>query len=209
MMQPQPRAPAPPGASWSARPAARAIWALADHLGLARRRQFHRQRRQGAEEIGQAVARRPQGMQADACAGDRWSTAIPARCGSTSAGEEVIEVLQHHAHGAPARRSPPARPSSNAAPSGPFLLEVGISSSFHIAKFFGLTRAGARAGVIGPDGMGQQPAPSPVHRQRCGRRHPTAVSRKRSVAWRSAGRRTGRKTGEGTRRARRASTSAR
>jgi feruloyl esterase len=27
---------------------------------------------------------------------------------------------------------------------GPFLLEVGISSSFHIAKFFGLTAAGAR-----------------------------------------------------------------
>ena len=27
---------------------------------------------------------------------------------------------------------------------GPFLLEVGISSSFHIAKFFGLTLNGAR-----------------------------------------------------------------
>jgi feruloyl esterase len=28
---------------------------------------------------------------------------------------------------------------------GPFLLEVGISSSFHIAMFFGLTGAGARS----------------------------------------------------------------
>ena len=35
-------------------------------------------------------------------------------------------------------------PTSECGAAGPFLIEAGISSSFHIAKFFGLTSDGAR-----------------------------------------------------------------
>jgi feruloyl esterase len=59
-------------------------------------------------------------------------------------GEELIESysITHMAHGTPLATGDA---EFECGASGPFLLEVGISSSFHIAKFFGLTRAGARA----------------------------------------------------------------
>ena len=60
------------------------------------------------------------------------------------AGEELIESysITHMAHGTPLATGDA---EFECGASGPFLLEVGISSSFHIAKFFGLTQAGARA----------------------------------------------------------------
>ena len=60
------------------------------------------------------------------------------------AGEELIESysITHMAHGTPLATGDA---EFECGASGPFLLEVGISSSFHIAKFFGLTRAGVRA----------------------------------------------------------------
>ena len=60
------------------------------------------------------------------------------------AGAELIESysITHMAHGTPLATGDA---EFECGASGPFLLEVGISSSFHIAKFFGLTLAGARA----------------------------------------------------------------
>jgi poly(hydroxyalkanoate) depolymerase family esterase len=60
------------------------------------------------------------------------------------AGAELIESysITHMAHGTPLATGDA---EFECGASGPFLLEVGISSSFHIAKFFGLTQAGARA----------------------------------------------------------------
>jgi poly(hydroxyalkanoate) depolymerase family esterase len=55
-----------------------------------------------------------------------------------AAGEEVIEsyTIENMAHGTPLATGATADACGTA---GPFLLEVGISSSYHIAKFFGLT----------------------------------------------------------------------
>ena len=60
-----------------------------------------------------------------------------------AAGEEVIESysITHMAHGTPLATGDA---DFECGASGPFLLEVGISSSYHIAKFFSLTKAGAR-----------------------------------------------------------------
>jgi len=56
-------------------------------------------------------------------------------------GEEVIEAytITNMAHGTPLATG---KADNECGAAGPFLLEVGISSSFHIAKFFGLTAAG-------------------------------------------------------------------
>jgi poly(hydroxyalkanoate) depolymerase family esterase len=58
------------------------------------------------------------------------------------AGIELIEsfTIPHMAHGTPLATGGEAAENCGAA--GPFLLEVGISSSYHIAKFFGLTAGG-------------------------------------------------------------------
>jgi poly(hydroxyalkanoate) depolymerase family esterase len=58
-------------------------------------------------------------------------------------GKEIIEsyAIAHMAHGTPLSTGD-ADVQCGAA--GPFLLESGISSSFHIARFFGLTDGGAR-----------------------------------------------------------------
>jgi poly(hydroxyalkanoate) depolymerase family esterase len=63
-------------------------------------------------------------------------------------GEELIEsyAITHMAHGTPLATG---NSESECGAAGPFLLEVGISSSFHIAKFFGLTAGGARAALEG------------------------------------------------------------
>ena len=55
-------------------------------------------------------------------------------------GDELIESysITHMAHGAPLATG---ESDDQCGAAGPFLLEVGISSSYHIAKFFGLTIA--------------------------------------------------------------------
>jgi poly(hydroxyalkanoate) depolymerase family esterase len=73
------------------------------------------------------------------------------------AGEEVIESysITHMAHGTPLATG---EADFECGASGPFLLDVGISSSFHIAKFFGLTQAGVRA--VAPTRRQPDAAPS-------------------------------------------------
>jgi poly(hydroxyalkanoate) depolymerase family esterase len=58
-------------------------------------------------------------------------------------GEELVEsyTITDMAHGTPLATG---NAESECGIPGPYLLEVGISSSFHIAKFFGVTRNGAR-----------------------------------------------------------------
>jgi poly(hydroxyalkanoate) depolymerase family esterase len=67
-------------------------------------------------------------------------------------GEDVIEsyAITGMAHGTPLGAGSSADAVGIA---GPFLLEVGISSSYHIAKFFGLTdvRVGAREQTVAPE----------------------------------------------------------
>ena len=60
-----------------------------------------------------------------------------------AAGDEVIEsyTITNMAHGTPLATG---KADHECGAAGPFLLEVGISSSYHIAKFFGLTGAAAR-----------------------------------------------------------------
>jgi poly(hydroxyalkanoate) depolymerase family esterase len=57
-------------------------------------------------------------------------------------GKEVIEsyAIDHMAHGTPLSTGDA---DAQCGAVGPFLLEAGISSSFHIARFFGLVEAGA------------------------------------------------------------------
>jgi hypothetical protein len=59
------------------------------------------------------------------------------------AGDEIIEsyTITNMAHGTPLATG---GADDECGAAGPFLLEVGISSSYHIAKFFGLTAADAR-----------------------------------------------------------------
>lgn len=61
-------------------------------------------------------------------------------------GREVIEffTITGMAHGTPLATGSSAEQCGNA---GPFLLDVGISSSYHIAKFWGLTESVAAAGI--------------------------------------------------------------
>lgn len=72
----------------------------------------------------------------------------PRKVWINGAGEELIEsyAITHMAHGAPLSTGN-AEDACGAA--GPFLLEVGISSSYHIAKFFGLTATNTRRRVAG------------------------------------------------------------
>ena len=67
----------------------------------------------------------------------------PRRVWLNAAGEEMIEsyTITNMAHGTPLATGAADHECGAA---GPFLLEVGISSSYHIAKFFGLTGAGVR-----------------------------------------------------------------
>ena len=62
----------------------------------------------------------------------------PRQVWISGAGDEVIEsyTIPHMAHGTPLAAGDADHQCGVA---GPFLLEVGISSSYHIAKFFGLT----------------------------------------------------------------------
>jgi poly(hydroxyalkanoate) depolymerase family esterase len=84
-------------------------------------------------------------------------------------GDELIESysIPNMAHGTPLATGD-ADEQCGAA--GPFLLEVGISSSYHIAKFFGLTRVGLtrdRAATMTPEkplagGAKANPQPEPL-----------------------------------------------
>ena len=67
----------------------------------------------------------------------------PRQVWLNDAGDELVEsyTITHMAHGTPLATGDADFECGTA---GPFLLEVGISSSFHIAKFFGLTLNGAR-----------------------------------------------------------------
>ena len=65
---------------------------------------------------------------------------VPHRAWKNSAGEDVVEyyAIPRMAHGTPLATGPGERQGGAA---GPYMLEAGISSSHHIAKFFGLTDA--------------------------------------------------------------------
>ena len=67
----------------------------------------------------------------------------PRQVWTNAAGDELIEsyTITNMAHGTPLATGAADEECGTA---GPFLLEVGISSSYHIAKFFGLTAAGPR-----------------------------------------------------------------
>jgi feruloyl esterase len=67
----------------------------------------------------------------------------PRQVWVNKAGDELIEsyTITNMAHGTPLATG---MGDNECGVAGPFLLEVGISSSYHIAKFFGLTAAGAR-----------------------------------------------------------------
>lgn len=67
-----------------------------------------------------------------------------------TAGDEVIEsfTVSRMAHGTPLATGTSVDACGNA---GPFLLEAGISSSYHIAKFFGLTETRVDHAAL-PDG---------------------------------------------------------
>ena len=75
----------------------------------------------------------------------------PRQAWVNAAGEEVIEsyAVTHMAHGTPLATG---AADGECGAAGPFLLEVGISSSYHIAKFFGLAqpRDIASAEVLAP-----------------------------------------------------------
>src|SRR6185295_15367607 len=62
----------------------------------------------------------------------------PRQVWVNAAGEALIEsyTITNMAHGTPLATG---RADNECGVAGPFLLEVGISSSYHIAKFFGLT----------------------------------------------------------------------
>jgi poly(hydroxyalkanoate) depolymerase family esterase len=67
----------------------------------------------------------------------------PRRVWLNQAGDEVVESysITHTGHGTPLATG---EADDECGAAGPFLLEVGISSSYYIAKFFGLTIAGLR-----------------------------------------------------------------
>jgi poly(hydroxyalkanoate) depolymerase family esterase len=68
----------------------------------------------------------------------------PRQVWRNAAGEDIIEsyTITNMAHGTPLATGAADHECGAA---GPFLLEVGISSSYHIAKFFGLTAAAGAA----------------------------------------------------------------
>jgi feruloyl esterase len=68
----------------------------------------------------------------------------PRQIWRNEAGEDLIESysITHMAHGTPLATG---EADFQCGAAGPFLLDAGISSSFHIAQFFGLTQAGVCA----------------------------------------------------------------
>jgi poly(hydroxyalkanoate) depolymerase family esterase len=74
----------------------------------------------------------------------------PRQVWISDAGEELIEsyTIPQMSHGTPLATG---KADFECGAAGPFLLDVGISSSFHIAKFFGLTAAGVRSASPRPE----------------------------------------------------------
>jgi feruloyl esterase len=70
--------------------------------------------------------------------GEAMVDGYPRRVWVNETGDELIEsyTITHMAHGAPLATG---KADDACGAAGPFLLEVGISSSYHIARFFGLT----------------------------------------------------------------------
>jgi feruloyl esterase len=83
----------------------------------------------------------------------------PRQVWVNAAGEEVIEsyTITNMAHGTPLATG---KADHECGAAGPFLLEVGISSSYHIAKFFGITngvhRDAVQSGMMVATGHGQE-----------------------------------------------------
>jgi feruloyl esterase len=71
----------------------------------------------------------------------------PRKVWVNRADDELIEsyTIMHMAHGTPIATG---EADEECGAAGPFLLEVGISSSYHIAKFFGLTKVGPRKATL-------------------------------------------------------------
>ena len=78
----------------------------------------------------------------------------PRQVWRNAAGDDVIEsyTITNMAHGTPLATGAADHECGAA---GPFLLEVGISSSYHIAKFFGLTGSSSRTATASKDDVGE------------------------------------------------------
>lgn len=85
----------------------------------------------------------------------------PRRVWTNESGEDVIEeyVITGMAHGTPLATG---NGENHYGAAGPFLLEVGISSSYHAAKFMGLTaHAVSKKASVSPKAVSIQPPPPP------------------------------------------------
>ncbi len=82
----------------------------------------------------------------------------PRQVWVNAAGDEVIEsyTITNMAHGTPLATG---EADHECGAAGPFLLEVGISSSYHIASFFGLTGAAARKASAPKEDTSARPSP--------------------------------------------------
>jgi poly(hydroxyalkanoate) depolymerase family esterase len=82
----------------------------------------------------------------------------PRQVWVNAAGDEVIEsyTITNMAHGTPLATG---EADHECGAAGPFLLEVGISSSYHIATFFGLTGAAARKASAPKEDAAARPSP--------------------------------------------------
>ena len=93
----------------------------------------------------------------------------PRQVWRDAAGRDVIEsyTITSMAHGTPLATGDGENAYGAA---GPFLLDVGISSTYHIAKFWGLTAAAAEASVreaalVAPNGEIAMPRSQPDTRR--------------------------------------------
>lgn len=105
-------------------------------------------------------------------------------------GQEVVEsyTIPHMAHGTPLA---PGDAGSECGAPGPFLLDVGISSSFHIAQFFGLTPGKVKSAKSAINTVASEPTqplqPSDIHGDRSTARSSTDIGAVISAALAKAG----------------------
>ena len=112
---------------------------VAAHLGLARQRRSRPWCRANADEI---VKQWTDVHGLAAAPSERHGGRLSAPSGATRDGRVMVESysIPGMAHGTPLATGAGEACCGNA---GPFLLDVGVSSSHHIAQFFGLTEARA------------------------------------------------------------------